>query len=190
MELIQQWQYAGKVRPALLRDEAFEHYKRAGLTSVESYLTWAEVEKGPGRVDSATHDPLVERLQGHSLKWVLVIVQGRLMQRRNGSGTPRKVSTRAAWSTGRKVQFSRSGSRTCPSGWNDFCTCSANTIPTTLVSRVWYWVSVAIGAQPCTRLWEDLRQGIILVLHLWHVNKKLRPAWRISKQRQRRETFL
>lgn len=76
IELIQQWQYVGEVHPKLLEDEAFEYCKKVGVTSVQSYVYWAEVEKRPGKIDSSTYDILVEKLRRHSLKWVPFIILG------------------------------------------------------------------------------------------------------------------
>jgi len=76
MEIIQQWQYHGKVDPKLLEDESFENCKKAGLTSVQSYFTWAEIEKESGKFDFSTYDILVEKLKKHNLKWVPFFILG------------------------------------------------------------------------------------------------------------------
>ncbi len=70
VELIQQWQYLGEVHPKLLEDEAFECAKRIGLTSVQSYVYWAEIEKEPGKMDFSSYDELVKKLGKYGLKWV------------------------------------------------------------------------------------------------------------------------
>jgi len=75
-EIIQQWQYHDKVDPKLLEDESFENCKKAGLTSVQSYFTWAEIEKEPGKFDFSTYDILVEKLKKHNLKWVPFFILG------------------------------------------------------------------------------------------------------------------
>jgi len=76
MEIIQQWQYHGKVDPKLLEDKSFENCKKAGLTSVQSYFTWAEIEKEHGKFDFSTYDALVEKLKEHNLKWVPSFILG------------------------------------------------------------------------------------------------------------------
>lgn len=76
IELIQQWQYLGKVHPKLLEDKAFENCKKAGLTSVQSYVYWAEIEKERGKVDFSSYDVLVEKLAKHELKWVPFLILG------------------------------------------------------------------------------------------------------------------
>lgn len=76
LELIQQWQDYGQVAAPLLEDKAFEHCKRAGLTSLQSYVYWAEIEKKPGIIDFSTYDVLVEKLQKHDLKWVPFLILG------------------------------------------------------------------------------------------------------------------
>ena len=76
VEIVQQWQYLGKVHPKLLEDEAFERCKQAGITSLQSYLYWAEIEKEPGKIDFSSYDVLVEKLKKHNLKWVPFLILG------------------------------------------------------------------------------------------------------------------
>jgi len=74
--LIQQWQYIGKVYPKLLTDRAFDNCKKAGITSLQSYVTWAEIEKMPGILDFSTYDVLVEKLLKHNIKWAPFLILG------------------------------------------------------------------------------------------------------------------
>ena len=76
VELIQQWHAYGKVHPKLLEDKAFEYCKKAGITSLQSYVYWAEIEKQPGIIDFSTYDILLEKLKKHNLKWVPFIILG------------------------------------------------------------------------------------------------------------------
>jgi len=76
IELIQQWQYTGCVHPRLLEDKTFKCTKQAGLTSIQSYVYWAEIEKMPGKIDFSSYDPLVEKVIKHKLKWVLFFILG------------------------------------------------------------------------------------------------------------------
>lgn len=76
IELIQQWQALGRVPPELLKDEALETCKKVELTSLQSYVYWAEVEKRPGVVDFSTYDELVEKIREHGLKWVPFLIIG------------------------------------------------------------------------------------------------------------------
>ena len=76
MDIIQQWQYMGKVHPNLLEDQAFENCKKAGITSVQSYVTWAEIERQEGTPDFSSYDPLVDKLLQHNLKWVPFLILG------------------------------------------------------------------------------------------------------------------
>ncbi len=69
-EIIQQWQYTGNIQPELLEDQAFENCRKAGITSLQSYVTWAEIEKDRDRFDFSAYDPLVEKIRRHQLKWV------------------------------------------------------------------------------------------------------------------------
>lgn len=75
-EIIQQWQSIGRVNPRLLRDEAFQRCKKIGVTNLQSYVTWAELEKRPGIVDFKTYDELVEKLRKHGLRWVPFLISG------------------------------------------------------------------------------------------------------------------
>ncbi|MDI3488676.1 MAG: hypothetical protein PWR26_1393 [Methanosarcinales archaeon] len=76
IELIQQWQYLGRVHPKMLEDGAFEACRKAGLTSVQSYLYWAEIEKSEEDIDFSSYDELVEKLKQHGLKWVPFLILG------------------------------------------------------------------------------------------------------------------
>jgi len=76
VEIVQQWQYLGKPYPKLLEDKAFEHCKKAGLTSLQSYVYWTEIEKERGKIDFSSYDPLVEKLRKHNLKWVPFLILG------------------------------------------------------------------------------------------------------------------
>ena len=75
-EIIQQWQYTGKVDPRLLTDKAIHNCKEFGITSLQSYVTWAEIEKKPRELDFSTYDVLVEKLFKHNLKWVPFLILG------------------------------------------------------------------------------------------------------------------
>jgi len=75
-EFIQQWQYLGPPHPKLLEKEAFENCKKAGLTSLQSYVYWAEIEKEPGKIDFSSYDILVKKLREYNLKWVPFLILG------------------------------------------------------------------------------------------------------------------
>ncbi|MCX6759134.1 MAG: family 14 glycosylhydrolase [Candidatus Nealsonbacteria bacterium] len=75
-EIIQQWQYLGRVHPELLEDKVFEHCQKSGITSLQSYLYWAEIEKEPEKIDFSSYDILVEKLKEHNLKWVPFFILG------------------------------------------------------------------------------------------------------------------
>lgn len=76
IELIQQWQALGKVPSELLKDNALEICKKVGLTSLQSYVYWAEIEKRPGAIDFSTYDEVVEKIRKHGLKWVPFLILG------------------------------------------------------------------------------------------------------------------
>lgn len=75
-ELIAQWQAFGEVKPELLTGRALDYARKAGVTSVQSYVHWAAIEKEPGQVDFSSYDVLVEKLPQHSLKWVPFCILG------------------------------------------------------------------------------------------------------------------
>jgi len=75
-ELVQQWQYLGKVHKELLSDNAFLAAKDAGITAVQSYVPWSEVEREEGRFDFSIYDDLIGRLKKHGLKWVPFLILG------------------------------------------------------------------------------------------------------------------
>jgi len=76
IEIIQQWQYPGKINHKLLYDKAFHYCKKIGITSLQSYVTWAEIEKKPNKIDFSSYDTLIEKLIKHKLKWVPFIIMG------------------------------------------------------------------------------------------------------------------
>lgn len=76
IELIHQWQALGRAHSKLLRNEAFENCKKVGLTSLQSYVYWAEIEKRLGAIDFFPYDELVEKLEKHGLKWVPFLILG------------------------------------------------------------------------------------------------------------------
>lgn len=76
MQIIQQWQYIDKLHEKLLRDETFTKCKQVGVTSLQSYVTWAEIEKEKDCFDFSAYDPLVEKIKQHRLKWVPFLIAG------------------------------------------------------------------------------------------------------------------
>lgn len=75
-EIIQQWQMLGQVQPELLADEAFESAQEAGVSSLESYFFWSEIEKEEGEINFSSYDVLVEKIKKHNLKWVPFLILG------------------------------------------------------------------------------------------------------------------
>ncbi len=76
IEVIHQWQSVGEVSPKLLEGRAFENCKKVGVTSLQSYVYWAEIEKRKGEIDFSTYDELVDRLKKHGLKWTPFLILG------------------------------------------------------------------------------------------------------------------
>ncbi|MFH1462580.1 MAG: family 14 glycosylhydrolase [bacterium] len=75
-EIIHQWQLIGPPHPPLLKDEVLEDAVKLGITSLESYFFWSEIEKEPGKFDFSSYDVLVEKLKRHNLKWVPFLILG------------------------------------------------------------------------------------------------------------------
>lgn len=76
LELIQQWQCLSTVDRKLMEDKSFQYCKIAGLTSVQSYFYWAEIEKEQNKIDFSSYDELVEKLIKHNLRWVPFLILG------------------------------------------------------------------------------------------------------------------
>lgn len=77
MEVIHQWQFIGQTDPKLLEDEAIVRAKRAGITSLESFFLWKNIEgKEEGKIDWSYYDALVEKIKKHGLKWVPFLILG------------------------------------------------------------------------------------------------------------------
>lgn len=76
MEIIHLWQFLGKTNPKLLEDQSIENAKKAGVTSLQSYFYWSELEKEKGKWDFSTYDVLVEKIKKHNLKWVPFCILG------------------------------------------------------------------------------------------------------------------
>ncbi|MBI4101550.1 MAG: beta-galactosidase [Candidatus Nealsonbacteria bacterium] len=76
MEVIHQWQFIGQTDPKLLEDEAFERAKQAGITSLETFFLWKNIEKEEGKIDWSCYDVLVEKIKKHGLKWVPFLILG------------------------------------------------------------------------------------------------------------------
>lgn len=76
MKIIQQWQTVGRTHPKLLEDESLKSCKKLGITSLQSYVCWSEIEKKPRIFDFSIYDELVEKLGRYGLKWTPFLVAG------------------------------------------------------------------------------------------------------------------
>lgn len=76
IEVIHQWQALGRVPPELLKDKVLKKCKNVGITSLQSYVYWDEIEKQPSVIDFSAYDELVEKLKEHGLKWVPFLIIG------------------------------------------------------------------------------------------------------------------
>lgn len=60
----------------MLKDEAFELCKDLGITEVQSYVPWSNIEPRKGHFDFSLYEPLVEKLEKHGLGWVPFLIAG------------------------------------------------------------------------------------------------------------------
>lgn len=74
MTVIQQWQIHEPVPPAQLADPAYEAAKQAGVTSLQSYVGWAQLEPRRGELDYSLYDPVVAQIRNHDLKWLPFLI--------------------------------------------------------------------------------------------------------------------
>src|ERR1043165_7103620 len=76
LQITQQWQYVEPVPPELLKPEVFDRCRSVGIDSLQSYVTWAEIEKRPGVLDFSAYDVLVEKLLQTDLRWTPLLILG------------------------------------------------------------------------------------------------------------------
>ena len=56
--------------------QALRSYKQVGVTSIQTYIFWNEIEKEPGVYDWTQYDDEVKLYQEHGLKWIPFIILG------------------------------------------------------------------------------------------------------------------
>ncbi len=76
MTVVQQWQVHRPVPGDQLADSAYETAKRIGITSLQSYVGWAQLEPRRGEVTYDVYDPVVDRIRKHDLKWLPFLIAG------------------------------------------------------------------------------------------------------------------
>lgn len=76
IKIIQQWQAFGRAHPGLLHDDVYKQVKDHGITSLQSYVYWAEVEKKRYEWDFSVYDEVVEKIAGQGLKWCPFLILG------------------------------------------------------------------------------------------------------------------
>ena len=79
MDLIQQWQIHEPVPEGQLADSAYETAKQIGVTSLQSYVGWAQLEPEQGVLDFSLYDPVVDQIRRHDLKWLPFLIVGPLV---------------------------------------------------------------------------------------------------------------
>ena len=68
--------YCGISRNKELRLKALEYYQKAGITSIQTYIYWKQVEKEPGTYDWDIYDEEVNDYRAYCIKWVPFIILG------------------------------------------------------------------------------------------------------------------
>lgn len=76
IEVIQQWQVHEPVPASYLLDQSYETAKKIGVTSLQSYVGWAQLEPEQGVITYETYDPVVSQLTKHGLKWLPFLIMG------------------------------------------------------------------------------------------------------------------
>ena len=74
MTAIQQWQIHEPIIPEQLSDLAYERAKKIGITSMQSYVGWKQIEPEQGKLDFTWYDPLVNQLRKHNIKWLPMLI--------------------------------------------------------------------------------------------------------------------
>ncbi|MHB1457691.1 MAG: beta-galactosidase [Armatimonadota bacterium] len=76
MEVIQQWQVHEPVPAGQLQDSAYTICKKIGITSLQSYVGWAQLEPEQNKITYDVYDPVVDQIRKHDLKWLPFIITG------------------------------------------------------------------------------------------------------------------
>ncbi|HPN36638.1 MAG TPA: beta-galactosidase [bacterium] len=76
IQVIQQWQIHSPVPVGLLADSAYILCKKIGITSLQSYVGWAQLEPERNRITYDIYDPVVNQIRKHNLKWLPFIIMG------------------------------------------------------------------------------------------------------------------
>lgn len=76
IEVIQQWQVHSPVPAELLKDSAYLLCKKIGITSLQSYVGWAQLEPEQNKITYDIYDPVVNQIRKHNLKWLPFIITG------------------------------------------------------------------------------------------------------------------
>ena len=76
MDVIQQWQIHEPVPMGQLEDSAYEICRKIGITSLQSYVGWAQLEPEQNKVTYDIYDPVVNQIRKHHLKWLPFIITG------------------------------------------------------------------------------------------------------------------
>lgn len=75
-DVIQQWQYIDSIDEKLIDDSLLLELKNYGITSLESYVTWRNIEKKQNCYDFSIYDTLVDKIKEYNLKWTPFLILG------------------------------------------------------------------------------------------------------------------
>jgi hypothetical protein len=76
MDVIQQWQVHEPVPAGQLQDSAYDICKKIGITSLQSYVGWAQIEPQQNKITFNIYDPIVNQIRKHYLKWLPFLIAG------------------------------------------------------------------------------------------------------------------
>ncbi len=68
--------YCGIPEDETARRQAAQYYQQAGVTSIQTYIFWKDIEKEPGVYDWSQYDEEVRIYQEYDLKWTPFIILG------------------------------------------------------------------------------------------------------------------
>lgn len=75
-KIIQQWDYYTKTWPSLRDESLISACTHAGITSLQSYVYWASVEREQNVFDFRFYDEIITLIKRHHLKWTPFLIAG------------------------------------------------------------------------------------------------------------------
>lgn len=75
-KVIHQWDYYDKNKDYLFNEDLMKYCSDCGVTSLQSYIYWADVESEKGVYDFSFYDKLIDKMKKYNLKWTPFIILG------------------------------------------------------------------------------------------------------------------